>query len=141
MGFARIKGPLVSRIGQRVRYSTPKDVEGRGGQPALGIIEDEVWQDETLNSSPSRALGSDHDWGDYSFFAQLIRWDDGDYSIRLGYYRRRCGEDWWEFAGQTTISSDCLTIKSLLEKTLARTEWFAKDSHEWFAKGQSSGSR
>lgn len=65
------------------------------------------------------------------YFAHLIKWDsgpnspDGDYSIRLGYYRRGAGEDEWRFAGQTTIVSSPAQIKSLLEKTLAKTEWFA----------------
>ena len=61
MGFAKIKGQLVSRVGQRVRYGAPKDVEGRGGEPALGTIEDEVWQDEGVNCSAPRPLGSNQD--------------------------------------------------------------------------------
>src|SRR5712664_3282073 len=100
MGFAKIKGQLKSRIGQRVRYSAPKDVREKGGGPAFGMIVDEVWADSVENEAPPRKAEGEHDWGDYSFFAQLIRWDkDADsakegYSIRLGYYRRRCGEDW-----------------------------------------------
>jgi hypothetical protein len=130
MGASKIRGPLSTRIGRPVRYSAPKDVHGRGGKAVWGVIEDEVWADESLNTSPARPCEGIEDWGDYSFCAQLIKWNprpdlpDGEHSIRLAYYRRRAGEDWWEFAGQTTVSSDCQTIKALLEKTLARTQWF-----------------
>ena len=129
MGAAKIKGQLLSRIGQPVRYSAPKDVREKGGKPAHGLIVDEIWADESRNGLPPRAPRHPHDWGDYSFFAQLIRWnqdgsEDGEYSIRLGYYRRRCGEDWWEFAGQTTVSSDWQAIRALCEKTLSKASWF-----------------
>jgi hypothetical protein len=66
-----------------------------------------------------------HDWGDYSFASQLIRWDSGEHSIRLAYYRRRTGENHWEFASQMTVNSDPATIKLLLERTLAQAAWFA----------------
>ena len=126
MAFA-IKGPLTSRKGNRVRFGAPGDVRRRGGDDATyGVIEDEVWADPAINDSPFRSCEGKDDWGDYSFFAQLIRWDDGERHIRLGYYRRRSGEDEWKFAGQTTVSSTCATIQSLLEKTLARKDWFVK---------------
>lgn len=128
MRFAQTKGPLTSRIGRPVTYSAPKDVRAKGGKSANGLIIDEVWADETQNHLPPRSARHPHDWGDYSFCAQLIKWDeegeDGRHSIRLAYYRRRCGEDWWEFAGQTTVSSDWQTIKALCEKTLSKTLWF-----------------
>src|SRR5258706_5580536 len=75
MGFAQIKGPLTSRIGRPVTYSAPKDVQGKGGISAKGVIIDEVWADETQNHLPPRSAGHPHDWGDYSFCAQLIKWD------------------------------------------------------------------
>jgi putative SOS response-associated peptidase YedK len=63
--------------------------------------------------------------------AQLIQWKDGhdndkpgEPSVRLAYYRRRCGEDWWEYASQMTVTADCATVKTLLEVTLAKTKWF-----------------
>jgi len=125
MGFAKITGPLTSRIGRRVRYGAPKDVHGKGGKARFGRIVDEVWADPKTNLAPRRKPSHRHDWGDYSFCAQLIRWDeDGHHSIRLGYWRRRAGENCWEFAGQTTVSSSWRTIKALCEKTLSRKSWF-----------------
>jgi hypothetical protein len=35
--------------------------------------------------------------------------------IRLAYYRRRTGEDWWEYASQMTVCSDVATIKTLIK--------------------------
>ncbi len=78
-----------------------------------------------MNTAPPREATSVGDWGDYSFCAQLIQWDNGEHGIRLAYYRRRVGEDWWEFASQMTVSSDWRTIKALIEKTLARSGWFS----------------
>lgn len=126
MGFARIKGPLTSRIGRPVRYGAPKDVRQKGGKAAHGVIVDEIWADPEVNNAPPREPRHKHDWGDYSFCAQLIQWDDGKegYAIRLAYYRRRCDENWWEFAGQTTVSSGWRNIKPLCEKTLSKTWWF-----------------
>jgi hypothetical protein len=105
-------------------------VKTRGGKSVTGTIVDELWENEAINTQPPKKLAGIDDWGNYSFFAQLIKWDaspdlpDGEYSIRLGYYRRRAGEDEWRFAGQTTISSVPAQIKSLLEKTLAKKDWF-----------------
>ncbi len=128
MGFAKLHGRLTSRIGRPVRYGAPKDVHEKGGKAAYGVIVDEIWVDPTINDSLPRKPNHPHDWGDYSFCAQLIKWNgltaDGEHSIRLAYYRRRCGEDWWEFAGQTTVSSEWQTIKVLCEKTLSKTWWF-----------------
>ena len=127
MGFAKIRGPLTSRIGQQVRFGAPK--YPIGAKPEVGVVVDEVWADTTVNCSPVRPARSSSDWGDYSFFAQLIRWqkDPAEHSIRLGYYRRRPDEDHWEFAGQMTINSDWRTIKRLLENTLEKHWWFADD--------------
>jgi len=125
MGFAKIKGNLTSRIGARVTFGTPKDVGAKGGTPGYGTIIDEVWATPEVNTSPPRQAGSKDDWGDYSFCAQLIKWTDSSYSIRLAYYRRRAGQDWWEFASQMTVNSDWRTIKALLERTLAKTGWFS----------------
>lgn len=124
MGFAKIKGKLTSRKGNRVRFGAPKDVQRGGGGALCGTIEDEVWADENINTSPARAATGAHDWGDYSFFAQRIKCDDGRYLIRLGYYRRRAGEDWWEFAGQTTLCADWHSIKALMEGLDAKPGWF-----------------
>jgi hypothetical protein len=133
MGFAKIKGNLSSRVNRPVRFSAPQDVEAKKGKPVHGAIEDEVWANESINNSPVHrqpCKRGSHCWGDYSFCSQLIRWnepsEDGLYSIRLAYYRRRCGEDYWEFAGQTTSTSDCETIRNWLEATLRKTAWFRK---------------
>jgi len=107
MGFAKIRGQLRSRVGRRVCFGAPKDVAAKSGGAALGVVMDEAWADKRINiASPHQqpCKKGRHCWGDYSFCSQLIEWDepteDGLHSIRLAYYRRRCGEDWWEFAGQ-----------------------------------------
>jgi len=124
MGYSRIKGILKSRIGVPVRYSAPRDVAKAGGNQNQGTIVDEVWADPQINIAPPRKRQNKDDWGDYSFCSQLIKWQDGSHSIRLAYYRRRTGEDFWEYASQTSVSSDWRTIKMLLENTLAKTDWF-----------------
>jgi len=124
MSFAKIKGELTSRIGRPVRFGAPQDVETKGGEAGYGVIVDEVWADPEVNSSSPRVSEHPGDWGDYSFCAQLIKWGEGEFSIRLAYYRRRAGEDYWTFASQTTVNSDWKTIKALLERTLEKTEWF-----------------
>lgn len=125
MGFAKIKGKLRTRIGQRVRFGMPKDVGRKGGSVTYGAIVDEVWADPDINLSAPRQTSDANDWGDYSFCAQLIRWDSGEHQIRLAYYRRRANEDHWEFASQMTVTTNWKTIKSLMEKTLAKTDWFS----------------
>ena len=120
-----IKGNLTARIGKIVNFTAPKDVRDKGGSPACGTIVDEVWATPEINTSPARQAQNKDDWGDYSFCAQLIKWGENDHSIRLAYYRRRAGEDWWEFASQMTVNSDWRTIKTLLERTLVKTGWFS----------------
>ena|SRR5262245_12371462 len=129
MRFAKIRGKLVSRVGCPVRYSAPRDVHQAGGEPVYGTIIDEVWAYPEVNNSPARASSGSDDWGDYSFCSQLIRWGDGTHSIRLAYYRRRAGEDDWEYASQMTVSSDPQTIKTLLERTLAKASWFGENQN------------
>ncbi|MHB9074307.1 MAG: hypothetical protein ACYC6G_12360 [Desulfobaccales bacterium] len=125
MSFARIKGELTSRIGRPVRFGAPKDVKAKGGEAGYGVIVDEVWADPELNLSPYREADHLGDWGDYSFCAQLIKWpQEEEFSIRLAYYRRRAGEDYWTYASQMTVNSDWKTIKKLLERTLKKQEWF-----------------
>jgi hypothetical protein len=133
MGAAKIRGKLTSRIGRPTHFGAPRDVKQKGGKEGYGRIIDEVWTDETLNDSEPHQRpchwGAEC-WGDYSFCSQLIEWVDGTRSIRLAYYRRRCGEDHWEYASQTTVNSEWLTIKVLLEKTLAKTAWFQEPRKE-----------
>ena len=129
MGFARVKGDLTSRIGNWVKFGAPNDASAKGGEARVGKIIDEVWADEEVNKQAgdlhSRCAKDGRCWGDYAFFAQLIEWQaDESRSIRLGYYRRRCGEDWWEFASQMTINTGPDVIRTLLTKTLAKADWF-----------------
>jgi hypothetical protein len=124
MGY-KIRGNLTSRIGRPVKFGAPKDVRAKGGIHFSGIIVDEVWATPEINISPARQPQNNNDWGDYSFSAQLIKWGENNHSIRLAYYRRRAGQDWWEFASQMTVSGDWQTIKALLERTLAKAGWFS----------------
>ena len=128
MGFAKIRGKLVSKVGCRVRFGAPRDVHHAGGAPGYGTIIDEVWAYPEVNDSPARTSGGADDWGDYSFCSQLIRWDDGAHSIRLAYYRRRATEDHWEYASQMTVNADPETIRTLLERTLAKGNWFGENT-------------
>lgn len=124
MGFAKIHGELTSRIGRRVRFGAPKDVQKRGEGSGHGTIVDEVWADPNMNKEPPRKWRGPGDWGDYSFCAQLIKWDHGTYSIRLAYLRRRPGENWWEYASQATVNMEWSTVEALMQKTLAKKAWF-----------------
>jgi hypothetical protein len=105
--------------GKTVLFGPPGDVRRKGGSGISGRIMDEVW----VSDAESETDGT---WGNYCFFAQLIKWDSGRDSIRLGYYRRRVGEMHWEFASQTTINSSPRTILELLQQTLAKREWFTR---------------
>lgn len=118
---------LTSRVGRRVWFGAPKDVAVAGGSGGGGTIVDEVWADPEINRSPPRKANPADDWGDYSVCAQLIRWDSGEHSIRLAYYRRRVGESYWRFGSQMTVNSEWTTIKQLLERTLAKDDWFRDD--------------
>jgi len=100
-------------------------VRNKGGIAGQGVILDEVWAYPEINESTPHSQPCDqHCWGDYSFCSQLIRWNDDSHSIRLAYYRRRCGEDFWEYASQMTVNADQATIKALCERTLAKEGWF-----------------
>src|SRR4051812_2952722 len=114
-----VVGPLTSRIGKEVTFSAPADVFQAGGREIRGEIVEEVWADPHINVTSPRAASGPEDWGDYSFFSQLIRWPDGTCSVRLGYWRRRAGEDAWHFGSQMTIEADPAEMQCLLEKTLA----------------------
>jgi hypothetical protein len=123
-----MKGELTSRIGRLVTFRAPQDVHVKGGAGHKGEIVDEVWVDAEINKSPPHERPCDeHCWGDYSFCSQLIKWSDGTHTIRLAYYRRRCGEDAWEYASQMTVNSAPETIHSLLTQTLAKGRWFPGD--------------
>lgn len=127
MGYAKIQGKLTSRIGCLVKFGAPRDVQEKGGNGAAGKIVAEVWAEslDTVNDVPVHAHEKTRDcWGDYVFCSQRIEWKDGQSSIRLAYYRRRCGENHWEYASQMTVNADPVTIKVLLKQTLAQTAWF-----------------
>ncbi len=124
MGFAKIYGELTSRVGRPVRFGAPKDVQKKGGGPGYGTIVDEVWADPKINKKPPRRGRGDGKWGDYSFCGQLIKWEWGKYTVRLAYFRRRWGKDWWEYASQATVNMEWPTAKALMRKTLAKKAWF-----------------
>jgi hypothetical protein len=119
-------GYLETKIGKPVNYGAPRDVHRKGGKGVTGKIIDEVWAIEAQRNAPKHTHNDPNCWGDYAFCSQLIQWDEGGHSIRLAYYRQRCGEDHWEFASQTTIETVPTTIKALLERTLEKADWFTK---------------
>jgi hypothetical protein len=117
---------LKSTIGKQVIFRPPKDALQRGAQARVGKIVDEVWAIDSQRDASKHTHNDPNCWGDYAFCSQLIEWTDGTYSIRLAYYRQRCGQDHWEFASQTTIETWPSTIKALFERTLAKSDWFTK---------------
>ena len=122
-----IMRPLTSRINRPVTFNPPRDKAKQGAPPSHGTIIDKTRADPSINRSPPHKRPCTNGpgcWGDYSFFAQLTRWDHGQHSIRLGYYRRPCGEDVWRFASQTTVTAEWWKIKPLLRRTLAKAGWF-----------------
>lgn len=132
MARAQIKGKLTSRVGRPVAFRAPGDVGKKGGSGWKGKIIDEVWADLALNESPPHGTecpnGKFCD-GDFSFCAQLIEWTEAKYTnhlknIRLAYYRRRCGEDGWEYASQMTVCTYPEIVHDLCRLTLGKTDWF-----------------
>lgn len=119
-----IEGSLTSRKGNPVSFTPPQYIMDKGGEVYQGKIIDEVWADEKINYSKPRKPKSKNDWGDYSFFAQQIEWEDGVRQIRLGYYQRPAGENYWRFASQTTLTTEWSIIKKLFVKTLKKVNWF-----------------
>jgi hypothetical protein len=117
---------LESRIGRKVVFRPPLSAQKLGAPNLLGKIVDEVWADDAQRDPPTHGHDDPYCWGDYAFCSQLIEWQDGGYSIRLAYYRLPCKGLRWQFASQTTIETKPSIVKPLLERTLARTDWFAK---------------
>ena len=115
-----------SRVGAHVYFSAPKDVAKKGGGTVRGTIVDEIWVPDATRNSEDAHLQSEHSWGRYGFSSQLIKWDNGEESIRLGYWRIREGEKHWNFAAQATVTSSPETVRQLLEQTLAMSSWFEK---------------
>jgi hypothetical protein len=122
---------LESKIGKQVRFRPPQDARQRGAQDRIGKIIEEVWANESQRNALKHTHNDPDCWGDYAFCSQLIEWNDGGYSIRLAYYRQRCGQDHWEFASQTTLETRPSTIKALLERTLAKSDWFTRPECKW----------
>jgi hypothetical protein len=127
MGFAQIRGELTTRVGRPVRYGAPLDVHGKGGSHIEGKVLAEVWAEPELNKKPPHTMPCDeHCWGDYSFCSQLLQMNDGRRQLRIAYYRRRCGENHWEYASQMTATGDPDILRRLLERTLEQIEWFTQ---------------
>jgi hypothetical protein len=117
---------LASQIGKAVRYHSPPSVNG---PDLIGKIVDEVWADEAQRDPQMHTHDDPYCWGHYAFCSQLIKWEDppmiaGTYSIRLAYFRLPCKGGKWKMASQTTVEYWPSTIKLLLERTLAKTDWF-----------------
>lgn len=117
---------LRGHVGDKVVYKPPLSAQRQGAPKRVGKIIDEVWAIEAQRDPPIHTHNEPHCWGDYAFCSQLIEWQAGGHSIRLTYYRRPCGKETWQYAGQTSIETQPSTIKTLLTKTLAQSEWFTK---------------
>ncbi len=124
----RNEGTLLSQKGRKVRFNPPRDAARAGSLGREGVIVDDVFADPTVNARPPHAKPCNkgpYCWGDYSFCAQLIQFsNDNNRHIRLGYFRRRCGETYWTYAAQTTVSSRWQNVKALLDATSSKVDWF-----------------
>jgi hypothetical protein len=110
--------------GKFVDFGPPKNVPN--GQRRKGKIIEEVWAESPSVGSPHSQGHAPDCWGDYGYCAQLIEWNKGGHSIRFAYYRRSCGSEKWVCASQTTVEANPSEIKSLCERTLAKTAWLTK---------------
>lgn len=119
---------LESHIGRKVEFRPPVSAQKRGAEnnKKVGKIVDEVWADEAQRDPPIHDHDDPECWGDYAFCSQLIEWEEGGFSIRLAYYHLPCKGDRWQFASQMTVETKSSIIKLLLERTLAKTDWFTK---------------
>lgn len=91
-----------------------------------GKVKDEVWANRKLIESPPRKSSHPRKKAEFSLCAQLIRWDDDKYGIRLAYFKRNWGAAEWRYVSRAAPTSDPKTIKKLLTKTLAKRNWFRK---------------
>jgi hypothetical protein len=117
---------LRSHIGDKVTYKPPLSAQRQGAPNHIGKIEDEVWAINSQRDPQQHQHNDPNCWGDYAFCSQLIKWQQGGYSIRLTYYRLPCGGSHWQYAGQTSIETKPSTIRTLLKQTLEKTDWFTK---------------
>jgi hypothetical protein len=115
---------LESHIGRKVEFRPPVSAQKKGAPNQIGKIVDEVWADEAQRDPLIHDHDNPHCWGDYAFCSQLIEWEGGGDSIRLAYYRLPCKGKNWQFASQTTVETKPSIIKPLLERTLAKADWF-----------------
>jgi hypothetical protein len=119
---------MKSTIGKPVKYGPPDSAKKLGAaERGGGKVVDEVWAIDAQRDAAKHDHPHDPDcWGDYVFLSQLIAWPCGGHAIRLTYYHQRCGSDSWLYGGQTSIESIPSTIKTLLEKTLNKADWFTR---------------
>ena len=117
---------LRDHVGDKVIYAAPLSARRQGAPKRVGVIEGEVWAIDAQRDPPKHTHSDPNCWGDYAFCSQLIKWEEGGYSIRLTYYRLPCGGDHWQYAGQTSIETKPSTIEKLLKKTLESGDWFQK---------------
>jgi len=77
-----------------------------------GNVIDEVWVQE------------DYPNGDFRFFIQQIRWDNGSESIRFAYYTKPhgSGDSQWNFANRAP-NIEAESLRELLRRARGRS-WF-----------------
>jgi hypothetical protein len=102
---------------RRVLFKPPK------GMPGATQMSGTITHWTPFRRSTRRRRSRWRGWGEYIFQAQRIHWDDGRNEIRLVYYRRNDSGSPWQFASQTTVSSDLRTIKALCRDVLDVAKW------------------
>ncbi len=84
------------------------------GKPRKGKVVDYVDVDPV----------EDPEWGWYYYVSELIEWSGGGKSVRLAYYYAPHGSNRWLWGGQYSIEDEPLVIKALIDRTLAKSNWF-----------------
>jgi hypothetical protein len=104
--------PLPVRRGAEVNFNPPEAVPD--GKPRKGKVVDYVDVDPV----------EDPEWGWYYYVSELIEWSGGGKSVRLAYYYAPHGSNRWLWGGQYSIEDEPLVIKALIDRTLAKSNWF-----------------
>ena len=105
--------PLPERVDREVTFAAPKAVAGSAVRKGRVV--------DAVSVGPVK----DDDWGWYLYFSELIEWTGArKKSVRLSYYYAPFGSKKWLWGGQYSIEESASVIKELLEKTIAKKEWF-----------------
>jgi hypothetical protein len=101
--------PPLSKIGNKVEFSTTTGTPLANKGIRSGAIVDEVWTGVYLGNNSVN----------YVYTSQLIRWADGSRSIRMAYYFWTAAAKRWQF-GRFAPEDKPSIIQELIRKTLKK---------------------